>query len=71
MNKQLISHACILPPGERPPILASGVRWRRTRYIAIGLTLIGLGLSGCTVTGMEPVPLDQNPGDNGAPTATN
>ena len=66
-----------MPGAECPPIRAlrargRGVlsRARRAGLAAAALTMLGIALSACAETGPEPVPLDQNPGDNGAPTAT-
>ena len=50
--------------------VGSLARVKRLGLTAASATLLAIALSACTPTGPEPVPLDQNPGDNGAPTAT-
>jgi hypothetical protein len=55
---------------ERRGWLASLAYAKRAGMAAAAMTLLAIALSACALeTGPEPVPLDQNPGDNGAPTA--
>jgi hypothetical protein len=51
---------------------ASGqvTRVHRTVMAAIGIGLLAVSLAACAPTGPEPVPLDQDPGSNAAPTSS-
>jgi hypothetical protein len=55
---------------NRPAVFGHVTRAHRTMMAVIGIGLLAVSLAACAPTGPEPVPLDQNPGSNGAPTSS-
>jgi hypothetical protein len=67
-DKCYLFNAC---SAAAPPKAASPRSRVQTAILsALGIGLLAASLAACAPTGPEPVALDQNPGSNGAPTAS-
>jgi hypothetical protein len=71
MEDDFVGCGCHGMVEERGSLMATLARAKRAGMATAAMTLLAIALSACALeTGPEPVPLDQNPGDNGAPTAS-